>query len=89
MKILASEVANTLGLRVQPFFNRKTQKDDPKRIVIKAQKSPYGNNMLGVFRKLTGLNPTTVKQSQTSIVAIFTSSTFSKKKVEVPNVKLS
>lgn len=89
MKILASEIAVSLGLRIIPFVNKKTQTEDAKRIVIKAQKSPFGNTQLGIFRKLTGLKPTVVKQSETSFIAVFTSATFKKKKVELPSVKLS
>jgi hypothetical protein len=87
MKFTASQLANNLGLREVPFYNKKTQKEDPKRTVLKGSK--YEGVKLGMFRKLTGLNPTTVKQSQTSFIAVFTTATFAKKRVEVPTVKLS
>lgn len=88
MKILASELATGFGLRVVPFVNRKTGAADPKRVVVKAQKTSAGNLLFGVFRKLSGLTPTKVKQGQTSIIATFTSATFFKAKVEIPTVKL-
>ena len=89
MKLSATQIASQLGLRIFPFTNKVSGKPDPKRTVIKASKDPVGNAQLGIFRKLTGLNPTTVKRSQTSIVAIFTSAPFLKKNVELPAVKLS
>jgi hypothetical protein len=89
MKFTASQIANNLGLRILPFTHKASGKQDPKRTVLKSPKSTYGSQQLGVFRKLTGLAPTKVKQSQTSIIAIFTTATFEKKSVEIPTVKLS
>jgi hypothetical protein len=89
MKFTAPQIALHLQLRQAPFIDRKTRKDDPKRVVLKAAKNSNGSQQLGVFRKLTGLSPTKVKQGQTSIIAIFTSATFFKAKVEIPTVKLS
>jgi hypothetical protein len=89
MKFTAEQIATNLGIRIVPFVNKKTQVEDPKRTVLKITKDSNHGVRLGFFRKLTGLKPTTVKQSQTSLIAIFTSSTFSKKSVELPTVKLS
>jgi len=87
MKFTAEQIATNLGIRIVPFVTKKFQTIDPKRTVLKVLK---GNGLsLAAFRKLTGLKPTQVKQSQTSLIAIFTSSTFSKKSVELPTVKLS
>ena len=87
MKFTAEQIATNLGIRLVPFVNKKSGKEDPKRIVLKITKDL--GMRLGFFRKVTGLKPTAVKQSQTSLIAIFTSSTFSKKSVELPTVKLS
>jgi hypothetical protein len=88
MKVTASELAASLGLRAVPFIHKKSGKEDAKRIVLKTELSMTGSTRLATFRKLTGLKPMVVKRSESRFIAIFPTAAFEKKQVELPIIKL-
>lgn len=87
-KTTAAVVATSLGLAVRDFHNKKTGKDDPKKVVLKADRSDSGNVALAAFRKLTGMKPIVVKRGSNRLIAVFSRAMLNSKKVQLPTIKL-
>lgn len=85
VKISVTTIASTLGLRILPFVNKKTGKEDAKKVCLSVPKGLNGEIQIAAFRAFTKAKPLGRKVGQTSFRVFFPASLMNKMMV-VPSL---